>query len=130
MDLTSEKARLLQRDAEWAAAAAEGQDLERIVSYWTDDAVVLAPGLPAVAGKDALRQYVQDSMKIPGFRISWTSADATISPDGNLAYLFGRNQVTMNAPDGVSSTMAGRAVTIWRREPDGEWRCAVDIWNS
>ena len=45
-------------------------------------------------------------------------------------YMFSRNAVTMNAPDGTPSTTDGRAVTIWRRESDGEWRCAVDIWNS
>jgi len=130
MDLASEKTRLLQRDAEWAAAASEGRDLERVLSYWTDDAVVLAPGLPSVAGKDALREYVQGSMQIPGFGISSTTSDVTLSPDGELAYLFSRNAVTMNAPDGTLATTEGRAVTIWRRESDGEWRCAMDIWNS
>jgi uncharacterized protein (TIGR02246 family) len=130
MDLALERTRLLQRDAEWAAAAFEGRDLERVLSFWTDDAVVLAPGLPAVVGKDALRQYVLGSMEIPGFRITWTSTDVTFSPDGNLAYLFSRNAVTMNTPNGTPSSDEGRAVTIWRREADGEWRCAVDIWNS
>jgi ketosteroid isomerase-like protein len=110
--------------------ASEGSDLERILSYWTDDAVVLAPGLPVVTGKDALRLYVQGSMQIPGFKITWTSTDVTFSPDGNLAYLFSRNALTMNTPAGIPDTTMGRAVTIWRRESDGEWRCAVDIWNA
>jgi ketosteroid isomerase-like protein len=130
MDLAAERTRLLRRDAEWAAAASEGSDVERVLSYWTDDAVVMPPGLPAVVGKAALRRYVEGSMQIPGFRITWTSSDVAFSPDGNLAYLFSRNAVTMNAPDGTPTTTEGRAVTVWRREPDGEWRCAVDIWNA
>src|SRR3954454_22517194 len=85
VDLDIERTHLLSRDAEWAAAASEGRDVERILSFWTDDAVVFAPGLPAVLGKDALRQYVQGSLQIPGFKISWTSKDVTLSPDGNLA---------------------------------------------
>src|SRR5215208_1183892 len=130
MDLASEKIRLLRRDAEWSAAASEGRDLELILSFWTDDAVVLPPGLPAVVGKAALRQYVEGGMKIPGFRITWESKDVTLSPDGQLAYMFSRNAVTVNAPDGTPVTTGGRAVTIWRRESDSEWRCAVDIWNA
>jgi len=130
MDLDSERTLLLQRDAAWAAVASEGRDVERILSYWTDDAVVLPPGLPPVIGKGLLRQYVEASMQIPGFRITWTSTDVTFSPDGNLAYMFGQNAVTMNAPDGSPVTTEGRAVTIWRRELDGEWRCAVDVWNA
>jgi ketosteroid isomerase-like protein len=30
----------------------------------------------------------------------------------------------------VAATTEGRAVTIWRREADDQWRCAVDIWNA
>jgi ketosteroid isomerase-like protein len=86
--------------------------------------------IPVIVGKDALRKYVQASMQIPGFRITWTSTEVTFSPDGNLAYLFSRNAVTMNTPAGTPDTTAGRAITIWRRESDGEWRCAVDIWNA
>jgi hypothetical protein len=33
MDLASEKTRLLQRDAEWSAAAADGRDVELILSF-------------------------------------------------------------------------------------------------
>ncbi len=127
--MDAEKARLLKRDAEWAKLASEGRDVERILSYWTDDAIVLPPGLPAVVGRDSIRRYVQSSLEIPGFRIAWTSTEVSLSPDGNLAYLVGRNTVTMEAPDGRTRTTEGRAVTIWRRESDGEWRCAIDIWN-
>ena len=130
MNLEDEKARLLQRDAEWARLASEGQDVERILAYWTDDATVLPPGLPAVVGKAALGEYVRASLRIPGFRITWASADVRFSPDGNLAYMFGRNAVTVNGPDGKPATTIGRAVTVWRRESDGIWRCAVDIWNA
>jgi uncharacterized protein (TIGR02246 family) len=130
MDSRAERQRLLERDAQWAALAAEGRDIERIVDFWTDDAVVYPPGLPVVAGKAALRAYVQASLAIPGFHITWTSSDARISSDGQLAYLVGENAVTVPGPTGKTVTMRGRAVTIWRREADGEWRCAVDIWNA
>ncbi|MDQ3256307.1 MAG: DUF4440 domain-containing protein [Acidobacteriota bacterium] len=75
-------------------------------------------------------QITSSDTQRPGFRITWTSTDVTFSPDSKLAYMFSRNAVTMNATDGTPTTTEGRAVTIWRREPDGEWRCAVEIWNA
>jgi ketosteroid isomerase-like protein len=128
-DIDAEKARLLRRDAEWLLAASEGRDVERILSFWTDDAVVLPPDLPAIVGKAALRQYVESSLQIPGFRITWSTDEAVLSSDGQFAYLLGNNAVTMHDPTGAPVTTRGRAVTIWQRATDGEWRCAVDIWN-
>jgi ketosteroid isomerase-like protein len=104
MDLDAEKGRLLQRDAEWARVASEGRDIDRILSYWTDDAVVLPPGLPTLIGKTALRRYVESSLQMPGFQITWSSADVVISPDGNLAYMFSKNAVTVNGQDGTPVT--------------------------
>lgn len=93
MDLAAERTRLLGATPNGQYAASEGRDGERILSYWTDDAVVLPPGLPAVVGKAALRQYVEGSLQIPGFKITWTPpTDVTFSPDGNLAYMLGRTR--------------------------------------
>jgi ketosteroid isomerase-like protein len=128
-DIDAEKARLLRRDAEWVLATSEGRDVERILSFWTDAAVVLPPDLPSIIGKAALRQYVESSLQVPGFRITWSTDEAVLSPDGRLAYLVGNNAVTMNDLTGAPVTTKGRAVTIWQRGTDGEWRCAVDIWN-
>ena len=130
MDLELERTRLLERDAEWAALSSEGQDVERILSFWTDDARVYAPGLPVFSGKAALRRYVEGALAIPGFHITWTTSAADLSPDGELAYLLSTNTVTMPGPQGQPVTTSGRAITVWRREPDRTWRCAVDIWND
>jgi len=121
---------LLKRDAEWAALALEGRDVDAILSYWTDDAVVFAPGFQPIIGKVALRGYVENSFRIPGFQISWKSSEVHFSPDLRLAYMFSENAVTMNQPDGTPLTTKGRGITIWRRESDGQWRCTVDIWNE
>src|SRR5437763_244307 len=129
-NLSAEAERLLKRAAEWAALASAGRDIDRILSYWTDDAVVLAAAFAPVIGKAALRGYVENSFRIPGFKISWKSSEVRFSPDLNLAYIFGENTVSMNGPNGTPITTKGRAITIWRREPDGQWRCAVDIWNE
>jgi len=51
---SAEAERLLKRDAEWAELASAGQDIDRILSYWTDDAVVLAPHLRTSHRKDSV----------------------------------------------------------------------------
>src|SRR5436309_11393563 len=81
-DPAAESAKLLRRDAEWADLASAGKNVDSIVSYWSDDAVVLEPGQPAVEGKAAIRKYVAESLKTPGFKIHWVSEKPTFSPDG------------------------------------------------
>lgn len=128
-DPAAEAARLLKIDAEWADAAAAGKDVDRIVSYWTDDALVVPPGQPVVEGKAAVRAFVTESLKIPGFRIHWVSEKVSFSPDGQLAYMRANNETTVPGPDGKPMILRGRGVTVWRHE-DGQWRCAIDIWNE
>jgi ketosteroid isomerase-like protein len=130
VELERERKQLLDRDAEWADVSSTGRDVERILSFWSDDAQVFAPGLPVFRGKAALRSYVEGALAIPGFRISWTTSEANLSPDGQMAYLRSSNSVTMPGSDGRLITTRGRAVTVWRREPDGIWRCVIDIWND
>lgn len=123
----AERDALLATDNEWAQVAAT-RDVERIVSYWTDDAVIYSPGEAPVEGKAAIRQFVGESLKMPGFAITWTPLKAEVS--GQLGYTTGTNAFTIPKPEGGTTTVAGRYVTIWRKSADGKWRCVVDSWNA
>jgi len=129
-DATAEGRKLLQRDVEWAQAASEGKDIEKIISYWSDDAQVIEPGQPVYKGKAAIRAYITDSLKTPGFKIHWVSESPVFSPDGKMAYMPGTDEMTVPGPNGALMTMHMHGVSIWRRDPDGEWRCVVDISNE
>jgi ketosteroid isomerase-like protein len=129
-DAAAEGRKLLQRDAEWAQAASEGKDIDKIVSYWSDDASVIEPGQPVYQGKAAIRAYVVDSLKTPGFKIHWVSDHPVFSPDGKMAYMPGVDEMTVPGPNGALITVHMRGISVWRRDPDGEWRCVVDVGNE
>jgi len=130
VDLETERAEILRIDKEWASVAAEGRDLERIVSFWADDAIVFPPRAPAVVGKDAIRQYVAGSLEIPGFSVGWESTQVTVSRSGDFAYAIGKNHFTFNDTEGNPITSYGKSVTVWRKDADGNWKCVIDIWNE
>ena len=97
---------------------------------WTSDARVILAGQPVLVGTEAVRRMIAGTCAIPGFHISWTPDSAVVSSSGDFGYTFGTNR--MMAPDstGTLHTAEGRYVTVWRKEPDGRWRCSVDISNE
>jgi uncharacterized protein (TIGR02246 family) len=128
-DLEAERAALFRLDKAWAQAAA-ARDVEKVLSFWADDARVVPPGQPAVIGKEALRQYVSGGFALPGFSIQWETSDFVVSASGDVAYGVGTNTVTVNSPEGKPVTEHGRAVTVWRKDSGGAWKCVLDIWNA
>ena len=129
VDVAAERAALFRADKAWSEAAAS-RDVEKVLSFWTDDASVFPPGQPPVVGKEALRRYVTGGFALPGFSIQWETSTFEVSAAGDIAHGVGTNVVTVNDPKGNVITERGRAVTVWRKGTDGQWRCAVDIWNA
>jgi ketosteroid isomerase-like protein len=129
-DSVAEAQKLLRRDAEWADLANAGKDVEKIVSYWSDDAVLIFPGQPVLEGKAAIRAYVTASLNTPGFKIHWVSQNPVFSSDGKFAYMRGTNELTLPGPNGKQITLHLRGISVWRFDTDGQWRCVVDISNE
>jgi ketosteroid isomerase-like protein len=127
--LDEEAAALIRASRDWAAAAATG-DLERILSYWADDAIVLPPDQAALIGKAAIREFVRESLATPGFSITWEPEAATVGPACDLGYLVERNRLAFPDASGNVRTQHGKAVTVWRKDPSGAWKCVIDIWNG
>ena len=126
VNLSDEQAAIRRTDADWLTAAAS-HDVNRALPFWADDATILVPGAPPIVGKEAIRKYVTESFATPGFSITWKTEKVEISQSGDLAYSTGTNRVSLNGPDGKSLTEEGRGVTVWKKQTDGSWRCALDV---
>jgi uncharacterized protein (TIGR02246 family) len=122
----AEEASLLNTGKSWSQAAAAG-DMERVFSYWTDDAVIIPAGMEAVKGKDAIRKFVSVNRSQRGFSLKTEPQQATVSKAGDIGYIVGRYEISMNAPDGSRRMSQGRYLTAWRKDQSGDWKCALEI---
>ena len=130
VDVAAATLDLLRTDRAWSTLAAANGDVDSIVAHWSDDARVILPGQPIVVGTAAIRQMIVDMQAIPGFQISWTPDSAIVSPGGDFGYTYGTNRITVPDSTGAPHTTEGRYITVWRREPNGRWRCTFDISNE
>lgn len=126
VDKRAEGEKVIQLSKEWSRAAAAG-DVEKVVGYWADDAFMMSAGEPPLRGKQAIRQMVEESFKMPGFRISWQPQSVEVSDNGDMAYLIEDSQVSFTDPAGKPTTVNNKAVSIWRKQADGSWKNVVDI---
>jgi uncharacterized protein (TIGR02246 family) len=129
VDTKAEGDRLMQLSREWSRSAAT-DSMEKTLSYWADDAIVMSPGQPPIKGKKAIREMVEGTSKIPGFKISWEPLSVAVAKSGDIAYMIEQNQITVNDSLGNPHTEFNKSVTIWRKETDGSWKNIVDMWNS
>jgi len=126
VDKKAEGDKVMQVSREWSQTIAT-KDVDKTVSYWADDAFLMQEGQAPLKGKQAIRQMVEESFKIPGFNISWQPQTVEVSDNGDMAYLIENAQVSFNDSTGRIVTINNKAVTIWRKQLDGSWKNAVDI---
>lgn len=124
------QAALLKADADWAAVAALGKDMGRIVSYWAEDAVVFPPGENPISGKGAARKHMTGKFKTPWFSISWKPERAVVSASGDLGYTSGTSDMAATDANGKVVMSQGRYLATWKRVGDGPWLCTSHVWNE
>ncbi len=127
-DTTSaiEKA-LRDLDEEWSKAAG-AKDVDKIVSFYSDDAVVMPPNALSATTKEAIRALWKDLLT--DAKISWKTKKVEVAQSGDLAFSSGTYEVTLNDPTGKSVNDRGKYVVVWKKQADGSWKCVMDMWNS
>jgi len=126
VDKKAEGEKIMQLSKEWSQTVAT-KDVDRIVSYWADDAFVMQEGQAPLKGKQAIREMVEESFKMPGFNISWQPESVEVSDAGDMAYLIENAQVSFNDSTGKQVSIKNKAISIWRKQQDGSWKNVVDI---
>jgi uncharacterized protein (TIGR02246 family) len=115
-------------DELWSKTALAA-DLDGTVAYYTDDASLLAPNAPIATGKQAIRA-VWTSLLNPDAAVTWQVTKAEVARSGELGYVMGVYQITAKTPKGKPQEDHGKLVEVWKKQADGKWKVAADIFNS
>ncbi len=130
IDQEAEAEKLMELSREWAEAAVN-RDVEKTVSFWADDAIIMSPNEPAMKGKEAIRAMVAESMQIPGFEVKWVPREAYVSKSGDLGYVLVQNYFIIPTDTlGNDMVIFNKGVEIWKKQDDGAWKNVVDIYNG
>jgi len=121
-NVEEERNSLLAADRAWSQTT---KDLDKFLSYYTPDATSYPPGMPAVTGTDELRKMFGTMTSAPGFSLTWTATKADVASSGDLGHTAGTYEMSM------AGTMdRGKFITLWKKQPSGEWKVTDDIFNS
>ena len=96
---------------------------------YTPDAMLLPPSSQPLVGADAIGAFWADSIK-DGKRTNPTIQIVSVWAEGRYAYQVARYTVDTVDGQGATSKMAGNAVRIFEKQPDGKWLTKVHIFNS
>ena len=116
-------------DAQWSAAAG-AKDLDKTVSNYSNDAIVMPPNASAATTKEAIRKIWKDLLASPGLVISWKATKVEVAKSGDIGFVSGTYELTMNDASGKPVNDHGKYVEVWEKQADGNWKCGADIWNS
>jgi ketosteroid isomerase-like protein len=116
-------------DAQRAKATA-AKDVEQTIAYYSDDAIVLPPNATSAATKEAVRNVWKEMFASPGLVITWKPTKVQLARSGDMGWVSGTYELTMNDASGKPIDDRGKYLEVWEKQSDGNWKCRADMWNS
>ena len=105
-------------------AALQDTDPTAWVYMYTKDAVLLEPGSAPVEGRDALLAMAKSMQPLSSVVISLNRTEG----QGNLANMYGHASWVNGRPPSAGSPSNVYFVIVWRKETDGQWRVAQEVF--
>jgi ketosteroid isomerase-like protein len=109
--------------------AIKATDVERILSYVTDDICYLPPNQASFSGKENLRKWLLAYFNYFTPKESLNLLDFEVY--GDFAYLTGTYTVSgKKKQSGEEFKDKGKFVNFFKRQSKGDWICTQSTWNS
>jgi uncharacterized protein (TIGR02246 family) len=120
------------RDVEIAEEQAwSSRDLEKILSFYADDATLMYPNMPAIVGKETFRAFMKPFIADPAFSVQYQLTRVDVSQSGDLGYTQGTQTYTMtDTKTGKPVNDGGKLLTVRKKQADGCWKIVQDTSSS
>ena len=90
--------------------------------FVTEDAVIFRDNSPPIEGRDQIRKSFE---QFPDAILIWEPYRAEVGAGGDLGFTMGKWTLSSNSNDS-SSQSQGHYISIWRKQPDGNWKYIFD----
>ena len=110
----------------WAKAY-NGGDAKGVAAQYTDDALLLAPGVPGARGKAAITAFfTKDVAESKAAGVVFVIDPKTeVGVSGNMGWESGKYTATIKG----AVVEAGKFLSVSRKK-DGKWQYIRDTWNA
>lgn len=110
--------------------AVAANDLNSIVSFYADNAILMPAAEPLIRGKEAITKEWEHILAIPNIQTKSKLVRVEASSANDLAYTMGVYRSRMMGEDGEIVTEPGKWLSVWKKQPDGAWRVVVETYNT
>jgi len=118
------KNELIQAEVNFAKMAKEEGVPQAFLAFAADDAV-LNRNDTLVKGKEAIQAYFT-KQTLEDVNLSWTPDFVDVAKSGDLGYTYGHYRFSAIDTTGKNIQIEGVFHTVWKRQPDGNWRFVWD----
>ena len=108
--------------------AIKEKDVAHFLALFDSDAVLMPPDGPPIVGKAALRSWFLRLTDGRSIDLDFSVDEIKVTAEWAFERFSFRQTVTP-AGGGESITVRGKGNHVFRRQSDGSWKIARDIWN-
>ncbi|HEY8745774.1 MAG TPA: hypothetical protein VIU62_22025 [Chloroflexota bacterium] len=115
-------------DTAFVRHAGEGELGQLVAACYAAYALLLPPSLPLVQGHGQIREFFRELLGAGAFRVARETN--LIHAAGTIGYGVGRYTCVCRQAVGEAAPDSGKYLLVYRRQADGAWKIALDMFSS
>lgn len=119
------KPAMIQADRDFSKLSEEKGMKYAMMQFIDGRGVLLRPNTLPIVGGDAINFISQGNDS--SYTMTWEPNGGSIAKSGELGYTYG---VYSLKPKNKDTVFYGTYVSIWKRQPDGNWKFALETGNE
>ena len=128
-DLSSAINAIKSADSAWDQASAQ-KSAAGWLNFYADDAIMMPPGENVCKDKASREASIKKMFAIPGVSLRFQDTKVEVAQSGEMGYAAGVFQWASKDAAGKDYHETGKFCETWKKQPGGDWKCIVDIWNA
>ena len=127
-NIDSLKQVLKKKDLEFSNLSYNQGVKEAFLSFVAADGVMLRDNSMPTEGKTEIEKLYKNFSN--DVSLTWKPLYADVAQSGELGYTYGLYTLTKNVTTDSTIVSRGTYVTVWKKQPDGSWKWALDCGTT